>query len=190
MWLNAGDTGDALQSLGWLGRSSGVGNSNPLQYSCLDNPTDRRASLASVHGVAEESDMTEWLSTSIHPKISFGKMPTSSNVGFQSLFSQSKDSWGSWVTPTLPGRWKQGPLTSGTQWEVWREGAACGRGVGSLQPPDSSPLGCFFAWGQLILFFFPRILGFVPWLWFLLHPPVSWDQGFLPSLAPKPWDRP
>ena len=34
------------------GRSPGEGNSNPLQYSCLGNPTDRGAWRAAVHGVA------------------------------------------------------------------------------------------------------------------------------------------
>ena len=41
-----------------LGRSSGEGNGNPLQYSCLENPMDRGALQATVHGVVE-SDMTE-----------------------------------------------------------------------------------------------------------------------------------
>ena len=35
-----------------LGRSSGEGNGNPLQYSCLENPMDRGAWQATVHGVA------------------------------------------------------------------------------------------------------------------------------------------
>ena len=35
------------------GRSPGKGNGNPLQYSCLKNPIDRGAWLATVHGVAE-----------------------------------------------------------------------------------------------------------------------------------------
>ena len=42
---------------GWR-RSSGEGNGNPLQYSCLGNPMDRGAWQATVHRVAEESDMT------------------------------------------------------------------------------------------------------------------------------------
>ena len=42
-----------------LGRSSGKGHGNPHQYSCLENPMDRGAWQATVHGVAKESDMTE-----------------------------------------------------------------------------------------------------------------------------------
>ena len=34
------------------GRSPGEGNGNPLQYSCLENPMDRGAWRATVHGVA------------------------------------------------------------------------------------------------------------------------------------------
>ena len=46
---NAGDPG----SIPGSGRSPGEGNSNPLQYSCLENPIDREAWWATVHGVAE-----------------------------------------------------------------------------------------------------------------------------------------
>ena len=35
------------------GRSPGGGQSNPLQYSCLDNPIDRGAWRATVHRVAK-----------------------------------------------------------------------------------------------------------------------------------------
>ena len=45
---NAGDTGLILGS----GRSPGEGNSNPLQYSCLENPMDTGAWRAIVHGIA------------------------------------------------------------------------------------------------------------------------------------------
>ena len=47
---NAGDVRD-LDSIPGLGRSPGEGNGNPLQYSCLENPTDRSAWQATVHGV-------------------------------------------------------------------------------------------------------------------------------------------
>ena len=40
-------------------RSPGGGHGNPLQYSCLENPMDRGAWWATVHGVAESGNMTE-----------------------------------------------------------------------------------------------------------------------------------
>ena len=50
---NAGDMGLIPGS----GRSPGVGNGNPLQYSYLENSTDRGAWWATIHG-ATESDTT------------------------------------------------------------------------------------------------------------------------------------
>ena len=38
--------------LGWED-FPGEGNGNPLQYSCLENPMDREASQAAVHGVTK-----------------------------------------------------------------------------------------------------------------------------------------
>ena len=46
---SAGDARDT-GSIPGLGRSPGVGNGNLLQYSCLDNPMDREAWQATVHG--------------------------------------------------------------------------------------------------------------------------------------------
>ena len=48
---NARDARDVSLIPG-LGRSSGEGNGNPLQYSCLENPMDREAWHATVHVVA------------------------------------------------------------------------------------------------------------------------------------------
>ena len=48
----AGDKGDT-GSIPESGRSPGEGNGNPLQYSCLENPMDRGAWRATVHGVAK-----------------------------------------------------------------------------------------------------------------------------------------
>ena len=62
MQETARDTGSFPGS----GRSSGVGNGDLLQYSCLENPMDRGAQQATDHGVTRESDMTEQLST--HPQ--------------------------------------------------------------------------------------------------------------------------
>ena len=54
---NVGDPG----SIPGLGRSPGAGNGNPLQYSCLENPTDRGAWWATRHGVPET-----WTRLSVH----------------------------------------------------------------------------------------------------------------------------
>ena len=48
---NIGDTDQGL--IPGLGRSPGGGNGNPLQYSCLENPMDRGACRATVHGVTK-----------------------------------------------------------------------------------------------------------------------------------------
>ena len=42
-----------------LGRCPGEGNGYPLQYSCLENPMDRGAWQATVHGGCKESDTTD-----------------------------------------------------------------------------------------------------------------------------------
>ena len=42
-----------LGSIPGSGRSPGEGNGNPLQYSCLENPTDGGAWWATVHGVTK-----------------------------------------------------------------------------------------------------------------------------------------
>ena len=47
---NAGDIRD-MGSIPGLGRSPGRGHSNPLQYSCLENPMDKGAWWATVHRV-------------------------------------------------------------------------------------------------------------------------------------------
>ena len=51
---NAGDLGSIPAS----GRYPREGNFNPLQHCCLENPMDRGALQATVHGITE-SDMTE-----------------------------------------------------------------------------------------------------------------------------------
>ena len=48
-----------LGSIPGSGRSPGKRNGNPLQFSCLENPTDRGAWWTTVHEVAKESDMTQ-----------------------------------------------------------------------------------------------------------------------------------
>ena len=54
------NTGDAREEnlVPGSGRCPGVGNGNPLQYSCLENPTDRGNCQATVRGIVEH-DVTE-----------------------------------------------------------------------------------------------------------------------------------
>ena len=59
---NAGDIRDQ-GSIPGLGRILGGGHANPLQYSCLENPTDRGAWWATVHGVAKSQTRLKVLST-------------------------------------------------------------------------------------------------------------------------------
>ena len=54
------------------GRSPGVGNSNPLQYCCLENSTDRGTWQAIVHGVTKS---WVWLNMYTHTH------PSYSNIG-------------------------------------------------------------------------------------------------------------
>ena len=51
----AGDPG----SVPGLGRCPGVGNGNPLQYSCLENPMDKRSLIGCDPWGHKESETTE-----------------------------------------------------------------------------------------------------------------------------------
>ena len=76
---NAGDLGSISES----GRSSGEGNGNPFQYSCLKNPMDREVWWAIVHGVTKS-----WIRLSDFTFIPFSivtvpiYIPTNSVGGF------------------------------------------------------------------------------------------------------------
>ena len=63
---NAEDAGDTGSTPG-LGGSPAEGNGNPLQYSCLENPMDRGAWWATVHGIANS-----WtLNTGTHAHVGY-----------------------------------------------------------------------------------------------------------------------
>ena len=53
-------------SIPGLGRSPGEGNGNPLQYSCPENPMNREAWQATVHGVAKSQIQHKRLSMAQH----------------------------------------------------------------------------------------------------------------------------
>ena len=52
-----------------LGRSPGGGHGNPPEYSCLENPTDRGARWATVHGVSQSWTRLKRLSSSNSPNV-------------------------------------------------------------------------------------------------------------------------
>ena len=62
---NAGD----VSSIPGSGRSSGGGNGNPLQYSCLKKSHGQRSLAGHSPGGCEESDMTEYTGTHTQRKI-------------------------------------------------------------------------------------------------------------------------
>ena len=61
---NAGDI-RTTGSIPVLGRSPGGGHGNPFQYSCLENPLDRRAWRATVHRVTKSQTQLKQLSTHV-----------------------------------------------------------------------------------------------------------------------------
>ena len=59
---NAGDVRD-LGLIPGSGKSPGEGHSNPLQYSCLENPMDRGAWRVMVHRVTKSRTRLKRVST-------------------------------------------------------------------------------------------------------------------------------
>ena len=82
---NAGDIRDA-DFISELGRCPGEGNGNPLQYSCLENPMDRGARQATVHGVAKSQTR---LSTAQHATPQRGMEFLSKVCGANSNFNST-----------------------------------------------------------------------------------------------------
>ena len=72
-----GDSGDMGLIPEW-GRAPGGGCVNPLQCSHLENPSDRGAWWATIHGVAKESDVTE--RQSVHTKNTLKEIHTNLNL--------------------------------------------------------------------------------------------------------------
>ena len=94
---NIGDTG----SIPGLGRSPREGNSNPLQYSHLGNPMDRRAWRATVHGVAKS---WTWLSDY-----------TATTRGWESACQSQGHGFNSWSRKTLHATGQLSPGTTTTE---------------------------------------------------------------------------
>ena len=63
---SAGDTAD-VDLVPGLGRSSSGGNGNPLQYSCRENPMEKGAWRATVHGVTKSGPrLSDWACMHAH----------------------------------------------------------------------------------------------------------------------------
>jgi len=62
-----------------VGLTAGEGHGTPLQYSCLENPTDREAWRATVHGVAKELDETEHACRTNARALSLANLPWNFN---------------------------------------------------------------------------------------------------------------
>ena len=108
---NAGDMG----SIPGSGRSPGEGNGNPLQYSCLENPMDKRAWWAVVH---MSTQSWTWLKQlSMHAGTHSGSISSETQVASSSLLCHpyvwfsllwSQNSWSIsalWIQ--VPGRKKE-----------------------------------------------------------------------------------
>ena len=91
---NEGDIKD-VGSIPGLGRSPGGGHGNPLQYSCLENPTDRGAWSATVHGVTKSPTRLKRLS--IHIRTTWLFHPPPSQVSKRKTSSNSSLQYHVWV---------------------------------------------------------------------------------------------
>ena len=95
---NAGDLG----SIPGSGRSPGEGNGNPLQYSCLEIPTERAAWQVTVHGVTKSqkqlSDLTFFSSQCFNFVTSTGCLWTSNKNQTKPTWEQYWRYWGHLVS--------------------------------------------------------------------------------------------
>ena len=94
---NAGAAGD-LSLIPQQGRFPGGGHGNTLQYSCLENPMDRGAWRAIIHGVAKSQTWLKWLSTHEACKnllswLGIEPMPPTLEVQSQPLDHQGSPTW-------------------------------------------------------------------------------------------------
>ena len=70
--VNAGETRDIGLKIPMIQRRfPGAGHGNPLQYSCLENPMDRGAWLATAHWFTKSQTWLKWLSTHTFTKTSY-----------------------------------------------------------------------------------------------------------------------
>ena len=78
--LASADTQETVGLIPGLGRSPGVGNGNPLQYSCLKHPMDRGTWWAAVHQVAKSRTRLSDLTFTFHFHALEKEMATHSSI--------------------------------------------------------------------------------------------------------------
>ena len=80
----------------WVRKIPGGGHTNPLQYSCLENPMDRGPCGAAVHGVTHSRTQLKWFSMHTHidsPEDKISQMPLSESPSV-SAHLRSNSFWG------------------------------------------------------------------------------------------------
>ena len=112
-----------------LWRSSGGGHGLPLQYSCLENPMDRGACQATVHGIAKSWTWLKWLNTHTHAHTymyTYGWVPSIFTWNYHNIVNQLYE-WKSlscvrlFATPWTVAH--QSPLSMEfSRQEYWSEG--------------------------------------------------------------------
>ena len=105
---SASSVGD-LGSIPGLESSPGEGNGNPLQYSCLENPMDREAWWATVHGVAKSR-------TRLSDFTYFTYLDESRRMVLMNLFTEQQ-----WRGRHREQTYGQGWRRRGRGWDEWRE---------------------------------------------------------------------
>ena len=92
----------------WVGKIPGEGNGYPLQLSCLENPMDREAWQATVHGVAKSQTQLEWQRSCNLCKLHFvSKVMEAKLLGDSALVTELQNGRGciwiqaAWLTPEL-----------------------------------------------------------------------------------------
>ena len=97
---NGRDSG-VIGSIPGSRRSPGGRHSNPLQYSCLENPRDRGAWWATVHGVTKRHNWSEWACTKCYKKGRLGHQKWTSKMHTH----QAKTMWRpQWAGSHLPAK--------------------------------------------------------------------------------------
>ena len=137
---NAGNI-RGVGSIPGSGRSPGVGNGNPLQYSCLENLIDRGAWRATVHGVAKSWTRLKQLSMQTQVQVGMLVEPRGNHNHIKSSYPLTGSSPGT-TTEQLRQR-------LGAEWKVRKDLCvlqAQRRGVAAIagkagRNPDPPPAG-------------------------------------------------